>query len=134
MNKSSTLLTKFWSMLRTMPSVMVSSIFTFKLQLFTIALLNTIASNIFSLALTYPNLVAHIAKDIWTGDSKLGYYYNSTSTLKGSRKKRRKTPNSSRLKVVWSLSFLLKHALLFSFVYFCCTYLQVGLEVQNVYY
>ena len=87
-------------MLRTMPSVMVSSIFTFKLQLFTIALLNTIASNIFSLALTYPNLVAHIAKDIWTGGSKLGYYYNSASTLKGSRKKRWETPQKSLKKMV----------------------------------
>ena len=56
-------------MLKTIPSFMVSSIFTFKLQLATIALLNTIASNIFSLAFTYPNLVAHSSQkylDRWT--------------------------------------------------------------------
>jgi len=38
-----------------------------------------------------PNLAAHIAKNIWTGDSKLGYYYISLNTLKASLNKRRKT-------------------------------------------
>jgi hypothetical protein len=38
-----------------------------------------------------PNLAAHIAKNIWTGDPKLGYYYISLNTLKASHNKRRKT-------------------------------------------
>ncbi len=80
-------------MLKTIPSFIVSSIFTFKLHLVPIALLNTIASNIFNLC-PHPSKFRSLtlAKNIWTSDSKLGSYHRSMSPLKASPLKDEKHP------------------------------------------
>jgi hypothetical protein len=92
MNARWLLLTKFWSIVKTIPSLGVSSIFTSKLQLAPISLLNTIASNIFISPFSYPNLPSRYAKNIWTGGTQnWDTKYMGLSTLKASCYKNQKT-------------------------------------------
>ncbi len=73
MNTRLLLSTKFCSMLKIIPSFKVSIIFTSKLQFNPISLLYNIASNIFKFKChLFQIQPLTVAKNIWTGDCKLG--------------------------------------------------------------